>query len=78
MTWARKLSQPIALIDGRTIATLGEAREMMLSLPPLHRRGTVWRYAAELLNEAAADKASVPHADAEAQLMLTLKAEGLI
>jgi hypothetical protein len=46
---------------------------MMLSLPPLHRRWDVWRYAAELLNEAAADKDTVP--DAEAQLMRALRAE---
>jgi hypothetical protein len=76
MTWARKLSKPIALKDGRTIATLGEAREMMLSLPPIHRRGPIWRFAAEVLNEAAADRASVP--DSEAKFTRALKAEGLI
>ncbi len=76
MTWSRKLSKPIALKDGRTIATLGEAREMLLSLPPVHRRGAVWQYAAELLNEAAADKDSMP--DAETQLTRALNAEGLV
>jgi hypothetical protein len=45
-------------------ATLGEAREMMLSIPPLHRRGDVWRFAAELLNEAAADKDTLPDSEA--------------
>ena len=58
------------------LATLGEAREMMLSLPPIHRRGPVWRYAAEVLNEAAADRASID--DAETQLSRALSAEGLI
>ncbi len=76
MTWARKFAKPIALKDGRTIATLSEARAMMLSLPPIHRRGPVWRFAAELLNEAAADRASVP--DAEAKFTRALQAEGLI
>jgi hypothetical protein len=76
MTWARKFAKPIALKDGRTIATISDGRELMLSLPPIHRRGAVWQYAAELLNEAAADKDSVP--DAEAQLERALKAEGLI
>ncbi len=33
MTWARKFAKPIALKDGRTILTLGEARELMLSVP---------------------------------------------
>jgi hypothetical protein len=74
MTWSRKLAKPIALKDGRTIATLGEAREMMLSLPPIHRRGAVWQYAGELLAEGADDSL----ADAEAQLERALKAEGLI
>jgi hypothetical protein len=76
MTWARKLSKPIALKDGRTIATLAEAREMMLSLPPIHRRGPVWRFAAEVLNEAATDRTSV--SDAEAKFTRALQAEGLI
>ena len=49
---------------------------MMLSLPPLHRRGPVWRFAAEVLNEAAADRASVP--DAEAKFTRALQVEGLI
>jgi hypothetical protein len=76
MTWARKLAKPIALKDGCKIETLGEAREMMLSLPPIHRRSPVWRFAAELLNYVAADRASV--SDAEAQFTRALKAEGLI
>jgi hypothetical protein len=76
MTWSRKLAKPIALKDGRTIATLGEAREMMLSLPPIHRRGAVWQYAGELLAEGADDMDSL--ADAESQLERALRAEGLI
>jgi hypothetical protein len=78
MRWTRKLSEPITLKDGRTLATLGEAREMMLSLPPIHRRGEVWRYAAELLKVAAADRSYVPHPEAEAQLARALKIEGWI
>jgi hypothetical protein len=45
---------------------LGEAREMMLSVPALHRRGAIWQYAA------------MPLPDAEAQLTRALKTEGLI
>jgi len=33
MTWSRKLAKPIALKDGRTISTLGEAHETMRSPP---------------------------------------------
>jgi hypothetical protein len=78
MPWSRELATPITLKDGRTIATLGQAREMMLSLPIDHRRGNMWRYTADLLNEAAADNSYVPHTEAEAQFMRSLETEGLI
>jgi len=78
MPWSRKLATPITLKDGRTIATLSQAREMMLSLPMAHRRGDMWGYTADLLGEAAADNSYVPHIDAEAQFMRALEAEGLL
>jgi hypothetical protein len=78
MPWSRKLTTPIILKDGRTIATLSQAREMMLSLPMEHRRGNMWRYTADLLNDAAADNSYVPHTEAEAQFMRSLEAEGLL
>jgi hypothetical protein len=78
MPWSRKLAKPIVLKDGRTIATLGQAREMMLSLSPVRRRAEMWRYTADLLSEAAADNSYVPHAEAEAQFLRALKTEGLI
>jgi hypothetical protein len=78
MPWSRQFSAPITLKDGRMIATLGQAREMMLSLSPVRRRCDVWRHAADLLNEAAADHSYVPHAEAEALFLRALKAEGLL
>jgi hypothetical protein len=54
MPWSRKLATPITLNDGRTIATLSQARELMLSLPITNRHGDMWRYTAGLLNVAAA------------------------
>jgi hypothetical protein len=78
MPWSRQLSAPIPLKDGRTLATFGDAREMMLSLPPIHRRGEMWRYTAELLKEAAADHSHVPHPGAEPQLARALRIEGWI
>ena len=50
----------------------------MLSLPIAHRRGEMWRYTADLLSEAAAGNSYVPHTEAEAQFMRSLKAEGLL
>jgi hypothetical protein len=76
MPWSRKLATPIVLKDGRTIATLGEAREMMLSLSPVRRRTDMWRYTAGLLSAAAGDYSYVPHLDAEEQLTRALMAEG--
>jgi hypothetical protein len=78
MPWSRKLAIAITLKDGRTIATLSQAREIMLSLPIDHRRGEMWRYTADLLGEAAADNSYMPNTEAEAQFMRSLEAEGLL
>jgi hypothetical protein len=78
MPWSRKLATPITLKDGRTIATLSQARELMLSLPVAHRGGDMWRYTAGLIDVAAADNSYVPHIEAEAQLARSLKIEGLL
>jgi hypothetical protein len=37
MPWTRKLAAPIVLKNGRKIATLGQARELMLALPERHQ-----------------------------------------
>jgi len=76
MPWTRKLPTPIALNDGHVIATLSDAARLMLVLPKLHADNPHWQYVGELLLEAAGDKESV--SDAEAQLRIALKAEGLI
>ena len=78
MPGTRKLPQPIKLKDGRKIATLGQARELMLALPERHQSRPFWQYAAELLIEAAerGDRASVD--DAAAQISRALAAEGLL
>jgi hypothetical protein len=67
MPWTRKFPEPIKLKDGRKIATLGQARELMLALPERHQSRPFWQYAAQLLIEAAerGDRASVDHAAAQ-------------
>ena len=74
MPWSRNLTTPITLKDGRTIATLNEAREMMLSLS--QRRLAVWRFTSLMLADAAIDDARLE----EAELLLTraLKVERLL
>jgi hypothetical protein len=78
MPWTRKFPEPIKLKNGRTIATLGQARELMLALPERHQIRPFWQYAAELLIDAAerGDRASVD--DAAVQLSRALAAEGLL
>ena len=76
MTWARKLSKPITLKDGRTIAILGQAREIMLSLPEADQRKEHWLYAGGRMQEAATLEG--PMKITIAQLERALKAEGLI
>jgi hypothetical protein len=59
MLWDRRFGVPIALLDGRTIETLSDAREVLLTVTPIARRGAVWRYLSKLLIDAAADRASM-------------------
>jgi hypothetical protein len=76
MPWDRRFGVPIALLDGRTIATLSDAREIMLSLSPSQRRLGVRRFTSLMLTDAAIDDARLE----QAELLLTrsLKAEGLL
>ena len=76
MTWARKFVDPIALKDGRTIATLADARAVIGSLPETARRKEDWLYAGGLVQEAAT--LNGPMKITVAQLTRALIAEGLI
>jgi hypothetical protein len=76
MPWSRNLTTPITLKDGRTIATLSEAREMMLSLSPSQRRLAVWRFTSLMLADAAIDDARLE--EAELLLRRALKVERLL
>jgi hypothetical protein len=76
MTWMRPFAKPIALKDGRTIATLGEAREVMQSLQERRQHSERWLYAGALLLDAATARGSLNIA--ARHLTLALKVEGLI
>jgi hypothetical protein len=76
MTWMRPLAKPITLKDGRIVATLGEARAIIHSLPERRQQSECWLYADALLLEAATARGSLNVT--AAQLTLALKAEGLI
>ena len=78
MVWHRKLTKPIYLNDGRTIATLAAARDLMLSLPQRSQTNRHWQAAAEILLESARNGRIDPRRDVGAQMSRALLAEGLI
>lgn len=78
MTWSRRLPQPLRLNDGRTIATLAQARDLMLALAEERETNPHWREAAELLIKAAYRGRQASIQDAGAQLSRALHADGLI
>jgi hypothetical protein len=76
MPWSRQLSAPIMLKDGRRLASLGDARQMMASIPDEHRTALHWQHAAVMLTRAAQAKCGID--EAQMQIALALKAEGLL
>jgi hypothetical protein len=68
--------KPVKLKDGRKIETLGEARDLIGSLPQFRRRNSEWQFALELL--AWASEATSLADDALAQFLRALKADGLV
>jgi hypothetical protein len=60
MPWNSRLRHPIPLADGRTLRTLADARDMVLSLPARDQRRDKWQtLAAVLLSAAQADSPSL-------------------
>jgi hypothetical protein len=78
MKWTSKFSKPIVLNDGRTIASLIQARDLIVTLPPLHLKNAHWEYATDLVFDAARVGDDVSIATSHEQLLRALKAEGLI
>ncbi|WP_158816149.1 hypothetical protein [Methylocapsa sp. S129] len=76
MPWARHLTVPIVLNDGREIVTLNDARTVIRSLPAQTQNNDVWLYTGGLLLEAATSDG--PIGETVANLRRALKAEGLI
>jgi len=76
MSWETKFWRPIKLKDGRTLATLADARALVLSLPASRQRDEDWFYAMGLIREAAV--LDGPAGVTSAQLIRARKAEGLI
>ncbi len=76
MPWTAEFWRPIALKNGRTIATLADARDLIATLPPFRQGAEHWQDAAEMLSRAAAAPSAME--DALVQVLRALKAERLI
>jgi hypothetical protein len=76
MPWSFKLSSPIALKDGRRLETLADARAFIFALPERYSESPHLKLAVRMLDEASKDWMLV--SEAEAQIRVALKAEGLI
>lgn len=78
--WSYKLGRlgRIELADGRELATLAEARDLIRSLPEAQQRSAHWQYAGELLLKAADRGEKYAIMDARAQLTRALKTDGLV
>ena len=68
--------KPIKLNDGRTLTTLGDARELISTLPPTAQVAERWLDAEEMLVRAEATPSASD--DALTAVVRALKAEGLI
>ena len=66
--WALKFSGPVRLRDGRSIATLSQARDLISSLSEAQQERPFWVYTARLLMAAAEGSESSILAYAEDQL----------
>jgi hypothetical protein len=58
MFWSRRLLQPIALNDGRRLATLDDVAEVVLALPDSRLLKACWDEAIDLLIDAAISRPS--------------------
>jgi hypothetical protein len=76
MTWDAKFWRPIVLLDRRSIATLGEARSLILALPESQRIAEHWQDAGQLLALASGSNSAID--DALLQMIRALKIDGMI
>jgi hypothetical protein len=75
--WSRRLAKPIYLNDGRTVATLAHARDLMLEIPTSQRGAAHWRLAADLVLAAARLGGQEPIRLAGTQMSRALQADDL-
>jgi hypothetical protein len=76
MPWTDRFWKPIKLNDGRTLTTLGDARDFIATLPALKHAEGHWQDADEMLVRAEAAPSASD--DALAAVVRSLRIEGLI
>ena len=75
--WTPKLKAPIELDDGRRLVTAADARSLMIGLPEDHLHSSHWQAAGTLLMRAVTKK-SVSMDELQSQLLIAIRAEGLL
>jgi hypothetical protein len=76
MPWTDQFWKPIKLNDGRVLSTLGDARELIATLPALKQADAHWQDADEMLVLASFSRSA--RDVALAAVVRALKADGLI
>ena len=74
--WSRRLSWPLTLRDGRTLATLADASAFVLALPGPERQCAAWQTADKLLTAAAERGGDIRAATLQVQIALYLQERG--
>jgi hypothetical protein len=59
VSWDKRFDQPVALPDGKTLRTLEDARQYILTLPKSEHDTAAWQVAIEALL-IAAEKPAIP------------------
>jgi hypothetical protein len=78
VSWSKKLPGPIKLRDGRELATLSDARSLILDLTESRRARPTWLYATELILRAAETGKRADLAEARRQIARAASADGIL
>jgi hypothetical protein len=78
MKWTSRFPKPIVLKDGRGIASLIQARDLIVLIPLPQLKNAHWEYTTDLIYDAALSGDEVAIGLAYEQFTRALKEEGLI
>jgi hypothetical protein len=78
MNWLTPLSKPFSLADGRPVATIDDARQIIQSLPVEDQDSPSWQYVCQLITKAADNGDAQVVLEASVELRRALNAQGLL